>query len=301
VASTLRVVTRSGDDGPFDLEAVLREMHAFAVLLVEGLVLETMRLGDHVGLRPLGPGDLLGRPGDSRSELLGPPEFRVGGGVVYAALDDRVLALAQRYPRLIEGLQMSTGDQEQRLLAQSMIGRLPRIEDRVQAMMWLLAETWGRVTPAGTVLPIRLTHETLGQLVGARRSTVTLALGGLEQRGALLRRPNDWLLLERPPSVTSASAAVAPSPALVAEQSTEWSRPGPVPVSPGPLDELAVLRARREVTMAESRTTVAMASATLRRSRSLMQNVALRRSGRNGFHHQNDPGDLPVALGGPDR
>jgi CRP/FNR family transcriptional regulator, cyclic AMP receptor protein len=297
----LLVTARRGDEGPFDLDAILRENRAFALLLVEGMVLQTMRLGNHVGLRPLGPGDLLGRAGDSRSELLAEPEFSVAGTVLYAALDDRVLGLAQRYPRLIEGLQATAGDQEQRLLAQSMIGRLPRIEDRVQAMMWLLAETWGRVTSSGTLLPIRFTHETLGQLVGARRSTVTLALGALQERGALLRRRDDWLLLERPPSTPSARAATVPPPALVAQEQTQWSQPVPGPPSADPRSELALLRARREVAIAESRMTVAMAEATLRRSRSLLQRHALRQSGRNGFHHQDHPGDLAVALGGPDR
>ena len=34
-------------------------------------------------------------------------------------------------------------------------------------MMWLLAESWGQVTSAGTTLPLTLTHDTLGGLVGA--------------------------------------------------------------------------------------------------------------------------------------
>jgi DNA-binding transcriptional MocR family regulator len=48
---------------------------------------------------------------------------------------------------------------------------------------------------------LALTHRMLAELVGARRPTVTTALGQLEERGALTRRPPDeWLLHGEPPS-----------------------------------------------------------------------------------------------------
>jgi CRP-like cAMP-binding protein len=64
--------------------------------------------------------------------------------------------------------------------------------------MWLLAESWGLVTPTGTVLPIALTHAALGGLIGARRPTVTLALGNLSASGLVRREPRGWLLLGSP-------------------------------------------------------------------------------------------------------
>jgi hypothetical protein len=48
------------------------------------------------------------------------------------------------------------------------------------------------------MLPLALTHETLGGLVGARRPTVTLALRELTERGALVHQSPGWLLLEAP-------------------------------------------------------------------------------------------------------
>lgn len=50
--------------------------------------------------------------------------------------------------------------------------------------------------PEGIVLPLALTHDLLGQLIGARRSTTTLALRALESDG-LFRRTEDgsWLLM----------------------------------------------------------------------------------------------------------
>ena len=90
-------------------------------------------------------------------------------------------------------------EQSDRLATQLAICQLPRVDQRLLAMMWLLAESWGQVTSAGTTLPLTLTHDTLGGLVGARRPTVTLALGELTDRGAIVRQDRGWLLLEPPP------------------------------------------------------------------------------------------------------
>ena len=83
-----------------------------------------------------------------------------------------------------------------------------RVDQRLLGLMWLLAESWGQVTPSGTTLPLALTHDALGRLIGARRPTVTLALGELTDRGAIVRQVRGWLLLERLP------AASGPRPRL---------------------------------------------------------------------------------------
>ncbi|MGN6871536.1 MAG: helix-turn-helix domain-containing protein [Solirubrobacteraceae bacterium] len=86
-------------------------------------------------------------------------------------------------------------EQSERAAAHLAIAELPQVDQRLMAMMWLLAEDWGYVTPAGTVLPLALTHETLGGLIGARRPTVTLALRDLSARGELIRRRTGWLII----------------------------------------------------------------------------------------------------------
>jgi hypothetical protein len=220
--------------------------------------------------------------------------------VRYAVLDDRVLALIQRFPRLLEGLQVRTEDQQQRLLAQLMICQLPRVDDRVLALMWLLAERWGRVTPSGTLLPVRLTHDTIGLLVGARRSTVTLALGSLEQRGALLRRSQDWLILERPrePVPTNVEAAGLPLP--LARASSSWSEPAVMRDAESPLQAIGRLRSRQAATVAQSQAIVSAAGAASQHSQRIFERIARRRSGLHGLHHEEHPGDLP-ALNGAER
>jgi CRP-like cAMP-binding protein len=75
------------------------------------------------------------------------------------------------------------------------IAHLPRVEERLLATLLMLAEARGRATTEGLVVRLPLTHERLGQLVGARRPTVTLALRELDLR-ALVRRRDDahWVI-----------------------------------------------------------------------------------------------------------
>jgi len=85
--------------------------------------------------------------------------------------------------------------QRARLAVQGLVGHLPRAEHRVLFVLGHLADRWGKVVPDGVLLPLPLTHDVLGQLSAARRSTVTIAVNMLESEG-LIRRPDDgsWLL-----------------------------------------------------------------------------------------------------------
>ena len=55
------------------------------------------------------------------------------------------------------------------------------------------------------LVSLRLSHRTLGGMVGARRPSVTTALGQLIARGEIERRANgEWILLGDPPEARSA-------------------------------------------------------------------------------------------------
>jgi hypothetical protein len=72
----------------------------------------------------------------------------------------------------------------------------PRVDDRLRGLFWHLANRWGRVTPGGVVLPLRLTHDSLARLVGAQRPTVSTALKSLQDaREVTRRRDGAWVLL----------------------------------------------------------------------------------------------------------
>jgi Crp-like helix-turn-helix domain len=122
---------------------------------------------------------------------------------------------------LLAGLHVRVAEQFDRLEAQLVICQLPRVDQRLLAMMWLLAESWGQVTAAGTSVPLSLTHDVLGGLIGARRSTVTLALGELADRGALIRQGGGWLLLERPLSSADGLPELE-EPRLLEDGASRW-------------------------------------------------------------------------------
>ena len=69
-------------------------------------------------------------------------------------------------------------------------------------LLWHLAERWGRVCPHGVVVPVTLSHRMIGQIVSARRPTVSAAIGRLRDSGELIRRPDGtWLLTGEPPNL----------------------------------------------------------------------------------------------------
>ena len=75
------------------------------------------------------------------------------------------------------------------------IHSLKRVDTRLLAFFWHLADRYGKVTADGVLIPLALTHRQLALLVGAQRPSVTSALGTLAERG-LLRRDErgSWLL-----------------------------------------------------------------------------------------------------------
>jgi hypothetical protein len=60
------VVTLSRQE--FDLDALLADAGAFAFVVLDGVLLHRLSVGDQPALRLLGPGDILTRSGEIRSE-----------------------------------------------------------------------------------------------------------------------------------------------------------------------------------------------------------------------------------------
>ena len=74
------------------------------------------------------------------------------------------------------------------------------------------------------IVPLALTHRILGQLVGARRPTVSTALSELAEREELTRRPDgSWLLRGDPPDAES--LARKPSPGGQSARPQDLMRP----------------------------------------------------------------------------
>src|ERR1044072_1105149 len=185
-------------------------------------------VADHVSAELLGPGDLV-RPWQpaSRTGLL-PVDavWTVLSPLTVAVLDRRFAGEMTRVPEITAALFDRLSERSLRLATTQAISQLTRVDRRLKALFWHLAERWGRVSGDGVVVPLALTHRILGQLVGARRPTVSTALSELAEREELVRRPDgSWLL--RGDARAAGAAASPPRPAPARHARAPRARAGP--------------------------------------------------------------------------
>lgn len=186
---------------------------AFALLVVEGAILRQLELVDRHCAQILGPGDVL-QASAAAGVLDCPVTWTALRPSVVVVLDERFTRATQRWPSLGLNLQRRLLDQADRVAMHAAIAQLPRVDRRILALLWQLAERWGRVTPFGVEVRLELTHEMLGRLVGAQRPTVTLALRELADEGAVTRTTQrGWLLDRRSRDALRPSPAPAPAAA----------------------------------------------------------------------------------------
>lgn len=200
--------------GPLDLaEAQLPEA-TWALVVLSGTVLDESRLGD----RELGelvlPGEVLLPWVPSPTGLPSERALRALGDVRLAVLDRQFLRACAAWPQLMVTLSRRLADQEHRVATRGLICQLPRVDQRVLAVLWHLAERIGRVSADGVIVPLDTTHAELGRLIGAQRPTVSLAIKQLTAGGALQRRSTGgWLLCGEPfDAAGSASSVLQPKP-----------------------------------------------------------------------------------------
>jgi CRP/FNR family cyclic AMP-dependent transcriptional regulator len=198
-------------DGPWDGEN--DPDGSVGALVLDGLLLRVQRIGTVAAAELLGSGDIL-RPwvtGHEDSSLPAGARWQVLQPTTVALLDRRFITVAGRWPEVVSAM-MERSVQRARLLAfQMAVGNVRRIDARLLLLLWRLADRWGRVTSDGVVVPLRLTHGWLANLVGAQRPSVTTALGNLAGAG-LVERLDDgsWLLHGEPPNTDERLFAAGP-------------------------------------------------------------------------------------------
>jgi CRP-like cAMP-binding protein len=185
-------------EGRFEPSSVFEPgKNPFAALILSGLVAREITVGGQPTLRLLGPGDLIHGGAISPGLLTPQQSYTAAIPTQVALLDDHFLHAVRHWPRLLTALVERTAEHHDATLIQLAISQQPRVEDRLVVLLRALAERWGVVDDRGVIVPLPLTHEALGRLIGARRPTVTLALKVLDGQSRLERLPDGaWLLTD---------------------------------------------------------------------------------------------------------
>jgi hypothetical protein len=154
------------------------------LLVLEGLLAFDMRVGDRTTTELLGSGDLLQAPRGRVDELLqGRSAWRVLWPTRLALLDAEFADRVRPWPQISQAMMNRASRRTTDVNVLRAITAQPRLEVRLDLLLWHLAGRWGRVEPAGLRLTLPLTHRLLGQLAAAERPSISHALARLSQAG----------------------------------------------------------------------------------------------------------------------
>jgi DNA-binding transcriptional ArsR family regulator len=182
--------------GPLDPRALVSDPRGWlGLMILDGLVLVEIEAGRAPTGWLVGADDFL-RPWEmSQLSLTRNATWRVLDHTRLALLDGdfaRRLAVA---PATVGALLQKAAQTTHWLLAKSLIIATPVIEERLLLLFALLGERWGRVTAHGVVLDLPLTHRLIAGLIGARRPSVSTALGALAEAELVTRAPGgEWVI-----------------------------------------------------------------------------------------------------------
>jgi hypothetical protein len=187
----------------------------YGLFLVEGLVSRDVVIQGRRFAELLGPGDLL-RPHAS-DDLDSSVPFGIGWEMLaptrMAVLDTDFAQAVAPFPEFTAALMDRMMRRAHALAFHLAVSHLKLVEMRLLVILWYYSDRWGRVTPDGVLLPLRLTHGMLARIVGARRPSVSTALGRLQDRGLVDRTAGGhWLLLGSPPGELEDLPAMSGAP-----------------------------------------------------------------------------------------
>lgn len=179
------------------------------LLVLSGLLIRRVGIGERIGAELLGPSDLL-RPLEHDGEEATLPfeaAWRVLEPLRLAALDLRWAFRMSPFPEVAVELTARAMRRSRRLANTLAISHHPRLEERLLLLVWELADRYGTVRREGVHVPVQMTHDVMSQLAGARRPSVSAALSRLADAGMLERTEHGWLLHGEPPAATPLPAA----------------------------------------------------------------------------------------------
>jgi CRP/FNR family transcriptional regulator, cyclic AMP receptor protein len=173
------------------------------LLVLDGLLSRQVTIGEATCAELLGGGDVLrpwtelergivSIPAESRWQVVMPARM--------AVLNPRFALQIARWPDVTAAIIDRVVQRARWLSFHLAVCHIVGVEVRLLIVLWHFADRWGRVTPSGLKLPLPLSHGLLAGIVGARRPTVSTALGVLREQGLVERTADGWLLRGEPPS-----------------------------------------------------------------------------------------------------
>jgi CRP/FNR family transcriptional regulator, cyclic AMP receptor protein len=179
-----------------------RARGGIGLLIVEGFMVRRVEIAHRAAGELLGPGDLLRPWQDDGGHAVYPfaAAWRVLDPMVVAVLDRGFTTRLGPYPEVTGALTGRAMARSRRVTGQLALAQFGSVRNRLLLALWHLADDWGRVRLDGIVVPISLTHEMLGLLIGARRPVVTAALGELAADGLVVQDGQGFRLLGEPPA-----------------------------------------------------------------------------------------------------
>ncbi len=175
-------------------------------MVVSGMLLRRVLIEGGRSVELLGAGDLL-LPWREERASFSCPEWEVVDRGRLAVLDLRSGSPLSHSPQAVSAIAARAIDRVRALALQSAIMSVVGIEERLLALLWALAERWGAVVPDGVEIEVNVPQSVLAEMVGARRPTVSLALGSLGEAGRLVAPGQGrWILLGEPPAPSAPPA-----------------------------------------------------------------------------------------------
>ena len=222
------------DPGPLELDrlrqaaGVRDRLHGYLVL--SGSLAINLHMSGRRCTRLIGPRELVLLDGVQTDSIPLNWEWSVLAPARLVLLDARLHTVARNWPALMSSILERAAQQTRQAFLQQAISQLPRVEERLLALFWSIADRQGVVRPDGVWLELAATHDTLASMVGAQRPTVSLGLTRLADGGLVRAEEGGWLI-----APDSLDSFATPSPA-------DGSDPNPgddVPAAPpGPLPEV---------------------------------------------------------------
>ena len=187
--------------GLWEPPSELCEPGGMGFLVLDGILSRELILAGTTSAELLGEGDLV------QSQPTAPDDGLVGYHVQWhvlepltvAILDESFSRMLGAWPQVTNCLLEREMRRTQRLAVKQALLQLSPVETRLLVLFWHLSERWGRVSPEGILLQLRLPHELLGHLVGCQRASVTTALARVTESGRVRRRDDGRWLLSGPP------------------------------------------------------------------------------------------------------